>query len=116
MEWHEACKGAVDKWVSKDKKLQSSGEAAPQSRKKRKTHNSFVFSEESLDSPESLENGRILLCFPQSEGSLDSGLFWKDPFSRRPLFPYQGTRQKLKRLPKRGGTDTQSILKADFKK
>ena len=43
-----------------------------------------------------LENGRILLCFPQSGGSLESlsslesletGLFWKDAFSKRPLFP-----------------------------
>ena len=54
---------------------------------------------ESLNSLESLESGRILLCFPQSGGSLDSltslnsleslekGLFWKDPFSKRPLFP-----------------------------
>ena len=52
-----------------------------------------------LDSLESLENGRILLYFPQSGGSLKSleslnsleslenGLFWKDPFSKRPLFP-----------------------------
>ena len=53
----------------------------------------------SLNSLESLENGWILLCFPQSGGSLESlkslnsleslenGLFWKDPFSKRPLFP-----------------------------
>ena len=52
----------------------------------------------SLDSLEALENGRILLCFPQSGGSLETleslnflesqenGLFWKDPFSKRPLF------------------------------
>ena len=54
-------------------------------------------SPKSLNSPESLENAPILLCFPQSGGSLDSleslnsleslvnGLFWKDPFSKRPL-------------------------------
>ena len=53
----------------------------------------------SLNSLESLEDGRNLLCFPQSGGSLESleslnsleslenGLFWKDPFSKRPLFP-----------------------------
>ena len=65
-----------------------------------------VFSlEESLESPkslnslESLEHGRILVCFPQSWVSLESleslnsletlenGLSWKDPFSKRPLFP-----------------------------
>ena len=52
----------------------------------------------SLDSLESLENGRILIYPPQSGGSLESleshnsleslenGLFWKDPFSKRPLF------------------------------
>ena len=51
---------------------------------------------ESLNSLDSLETGRILLCFPHSGGSLESlnsleslenGLFFKDPFSRRPLFP-----------------------------
>ena len=54
---------------------------------------------ESLNSLESLENGRNLLSFPQSENSLEAldslnslespenGLFWKDPFSKRPLFP-----------------------------
>ena len=54
---------------------------------------------EYLDSLESLENGRTLLCFPQSRGSLESlesrnsleslenGLISKDPFSKRPLFP-----------------------------
>ena len=50
----------------------------------------------SLDSLEILENGRNVLCFPQSGGSLEyleslnsleNGLFWKDPFSKRPLFP-----------------------------
>ena len=53
----------------------------------------------SLDSLESLEIGRILLSFPQSGGSLEylkslnslesleNELFWKDPFSKRPLFP-----------------------------
>ena len=52
-----------------------------------------------LDSLGSLENGRILLCFPQSGYSLESlkslysleslgnGLLRKDPFSNRPLFP-----------------------------
>ena len=57
---------------------------------------SFEESLKSLDSLESLENGRVLLCFPQSGCSLESlnsleslenGLFWKDPFSKRPLFP-----------------------------
>ena len=51
---------------------------------------------ESLKSLESLEHGRILLCFPQSGGSLeslnsieslDNRLFCKDPFSKRPFFP-----------------------------
>ena len=52
-----------------------------------------VFSlEESL---KSLQNGRILVYFRQSGGSLESlnareslepGLFWKDPFSKWPLF------------------------------
>ena len=62
-----------------------------------------VFSvEESLNSPkrlnslESLENGQIILCFPQSGGSLESlnsleslGVmdFSEEPFSKRPLFP-----------------------------
>ena len=53
----------------------------------------------SLKSLESLENGRNLLCLPQSGGSLETlealnsleslenGLFRKDPFSKRPLFP-----------------------------
>ena len=53
----------------------------------------------SLNSLKSLDNGRSLLCFPQSGDSLESleslnsleslenGLFWKDPFSKRPLFP-----------------------------
>ena len=53
----------------------------------------------SLDSLESLENGRNLLSFPQSGDSLETleslnsleslenGLFCKDPFSKRPLFP-----------------------------
>ena len=41
----------------------------------------------------SLENGRILLYFPDSGESLnsleslESELFWKGPFSKRPLFP-----------------------------
>ena len=59
----------------------------------------FLESLKSLDSLELLENGRILLHFPQSGGfpksleslnsleSLENGLFWKDPFSKRPLFP-----------------------------
>ena len=54
---------------------------------------------ESLKSLDSLENGRTLLYFPQSGDSLKSlesldsleslenGLFWKDPFSKRPPFP-----------------------------
>ena len=51
---------------------------------------------ESLNSLESLENGRILLCFPESGGSLESlnsleslenGLFCKDPFSQKTPFP-----------------------------
>ena len=53
----------------------------------------------SLNSLQSLENGRNLLSLPQSGGSLETleslnslespenGLFWKDPFSKRPLFP-----------------------------
>ena len=50
----------------------------------------------SLNSLESLENGRILLYFPESVDplkslesleSLENGLFWKDPFSKGPLFP-----------------------------
>ena len=60
---------------------------------------SLAESLESLTSLDSLENGRILLCFPQSRSSLETleslnsleslekGLFWKDPFSKRPLFP-----------------------------
>ena len=47
----------------------------------------------------SRKNGRKLLSFPQSGGSLETlespnsleslenGFFWKDPFSKRPLFP-----------------------------
>ena len=43
-----------------------------------------VFSlEESLESLKSLENGRTLLCFPESGGSLES-LEWT--FLKRPLF------------------------------
>ena len=54
---------------------------------------------QSLNALESLENDWILLCFPESGDSLNSleslnslkslenGLFWKDPFSKRPLFP-----------------------------
>ena len=50
-------------------------------------------------SRKSLENGRNLLSFPESGGSLETleslnspeslenGLFWKDSFSKRPLFP-----------------------------
>ena len=61
---------------------------------------------ESLHSPESLENGRILLCFQESGGSLESlkslnsveslehGLFWEDPFSKRPLL-----RSRKEKLP-----------------
>ena len=50
---------------------------------------------ESLDSPASLESRRILLCFPQSGGSLDSlnslnslenGLSEKTPFPKDPFF------------------------------
>ena len=50
----------------------------------------------SLKSLESLENGQILLCFPRSRisripkfsrMSRKWRLFWKDPFSKRPLFP-----------------------------
>ena len=53
----------------------------------------------SLNSLKSLEHGRIFLCFPEfgdslksleslnSLESLENGLFWKDPFSKRPLFP-----------------------------
>ena len=53
----------------------------------------------SLNSLESLESGRILHGFPQSGGSpksleslnsresLENGLFRKDPFAKRPLFP-----------------------------
>ena len=44
----------------------------------------------SLKSLDSLENGRITLCLPQSSGSLESlehGFSWKDTFSKRPRFP-----------------------------
>ena len=66
----------------------------------------FLLEEESLESLKSRnslefpENGRILLCFPQSGSSLESllnslnsleplenGLFRKDAFSKRPPFP-----------------------------
>ena len=79
-----------------------------------------VFSlEESLEplpSLHSLEDGRILLCFPVSGASLESlesleslnsleslenGLFWKDPFSKRPL-RQKGDGKK--------GTATKSII------
>ena len=61
----------------------------------------------SLNSLESLEDGQRLLCFPHSQGSLESleipnspellenGLFWKDPFSKRPLFPIPSLRSEL---------------------
>ena len=75
---------------------------------RKRSHTNGVFSLEeslesliSLDSLESLKNSWILLCFPQSGDplesleslnsvdsleSLENGFFWKDPFSKRPLF------------------------------
>ena len=76
-----------------------------------------VFSlEESLESPKSLdflkslENGRLLLYFHSLGGFLESsklsnisrnGLFWKEPFSKRPLFwtqTFVGRRRRLNAL------------------
>ena len=71
----------------------------------------------------SRDYGRFLLHFPQSGGSLKSleslnsleslenGRFWKDPFSKRPLFPnWKGESQKIE---KRGNPKSKDNFKEE---